>query len=72
MASQRNKHSSLAVLMKMSSSVKLIRISFPGAKCFQLLCLPTLLKKNFVVWFSKLNIIERGQEQSSLDKYLYN
>lgn len=58
MASQRNKHSSLAVLMKMSSSVKLTRISFPEVKCFHMLCFPTLLKKNFVVWFSKLNIIE--------------
>lgn len=58
MASQRNKHSSLAVLMKMSSSGKLTRISFPEVKCFQMLCFPTLLKKNFVVWFSKLNIIE--------------
>lgn len=68
MVLKRNKHSSLTVLMKMSFSLKLTRILLPEAKCFQMLCLPTLME-NSVVWISKLNIIERErEEQSSLDK----
>lgn len=73
MVPKRNKHSSLAVLMKMSYSVKLTRISFPEAKCFQMLCLPTLLMQNFVVWSSKLNIIEGGVDNNPYtSNYLYN